>query len=875
MSTSSATLVTLVFVALVVARRWRRRRPPSGPDQQRHDPAAAPVVRDSGGYSAPEVTGRPLEHPSVPAAFEAAALGRLDQIAIRTATETATYGALLAGAQAVAAARTAGTDGVVLVPAVLRPATVSTILGLFACGATSVMLDPALSENRVRAIRDILTDHHYGVSAAEVPVDLPPAVTAAPTGLGARRGPSDVTSIQFTSGSTGAPKAVLHPHGMWLCDAELFAARFGITGGRRIALGLPISFGAGLNVLIGSLLCGAEIVAIEPRDVTAADALERIRSSQARVVICTPAFLVALHDAARGSGLPAVERIVTTGEPPYARHVRLARELAPQAIFTNWVGSSEASAVSAHDIGPDDPLPQGVIPAGVPAPHKTITLAADGAVAITSPHLALGYLDPAAATSRFVTHADGSRTFFGGDIGRYDQSGALILAGRSDSAVKIRGYLVEPAEIESALLQYDDVREAVVTAADDGAGLIAYVAPSSTTRTPAVADLRGRLHTDLPPWMVPTHIVILPALPRTERGKVDRLALPAPVSFGAEPPRGELETALARMWRSILGVDAVGRTDSFYALGGDSLTVTRMLREISSEYGVDLRQSDIAGAPCIADLAEKVTGARLRDVPTAGGPQLGPTTVPLRPLSSQTTGQPLHCFTGAGASSLCFVPLTERFGPATAVYAYEPKGLERRSIPDLSVERAARRHLIDVRRVQPHGPYVLLGHSLGAHIALETARLLTDAGERVELLVMLDPWLPPRVAREARRERPDVSVTLEETVPTDVKSWWNHQKSVPLAGLVVGGQRRRSAAIEEVGIITGMRYRPRPWPGRALLVLSHLNLDDPRMWPRIVTGDLAVRVVDCDHDSIVREPYVGEVVEAITAARTGRPVSGR
>ncbi|MBO0676219.1 alpha/beta fold hydrolase [Mycolicibacterium sp. S2-37] len=869
-------MVLFLVTCAVVTAWWMRRRTRDGAADHRH--GGTPVIVRAPAQLSTDVPGRPLDHLSVPAAFEAAARTRLDQVAIRTATVTATYGALLAGAYAVAATRSDRPNDVVLVPAVLRPATVSAILGLFASSAVSVMVDPALPENRVRAIRQILGEHAYDVAMAEVPVDddLPHATNAPDGGLGARKDLHDLTSIQFTSGSTGAPKAVMHPHGMWLCDAELFSTRFGITGGRRVALGMPISFGAGLNVLIGSLLCGAEVVAIDPRDATAADALERITASEAGVLVCTPAFLVALHDAARGVTLPAVERIVTTGEPPYPRHVQLARELAPQAVFTNWVGSSEASAISAHDIAPDAPLPRGVIPAGTPAPHKTIELDADGAVAITSAHLALGYLDPTVASSRFVSNPDGTRTFLGGDIGRLDEAGDLVLLGRTDSAVKIRGYLVEPAEIESALLCYDDIREVVVTAAGGPvAGLTAYVAPSSTTRTPAVAELRNRLHADLPPWMVPAHIVVLPALPRTERGKVDRMALPEPMSFGAEPPRGELETALARMWSEILGVDVVGRIDSFYSLGGDSLTVTKMLREVSGRYGVDLNQSDLASAHCVADFAEKLAAAREHRPHPTGGEQLGPSTVPLRPIAPEIVGHPLHCFTGAGASSLCFVPLTERLGATTAVYAYEPKGLEQRAIPDLSVERAARRHLVDLRQVQPHGPYVVLGHSLGAHIALETARLLDEAGERVELLVMLDPWLPPRVARDARGELPDATVTLEETVPTDFRSWWDHQKSMPLAGLVVGGQRRRSAAIEEVGLITGMRYRPRPWPGRVLLVRSHLNLDDPRIWPRILTGDLEVRVIDCDHHSIVREPHVGEVVEMINAARAGRPVRGR
>ncbi len=179
------------------------------------------------------------------------------------------------------------------------------------------------------------------------------------------------------------------------------------------------------------------------------------------------------------------------------------------------------------------------------------------------------------------------------------------------------------------------------------------------------------------------------------------------------------------------------------------------------------------------------------------------------------------------------------------------------------MEAAARRHVGNLRLVQPRGPYILVGHSLGSHIALEAARLLEHAGETVELLVMLDPWLSPQAAKQAGAGLPDVRVTIQETMPTDIRSWWEHQKKMPLAGLFVGNHQRKTAAIEEVGIMSGLRFVPQPWRGRALVVLSHLNKDDPRLWPRIITGDLTIRHLECTHMSIVREPHIGAVAAMI------------
>lgn len=857
---AGAILATVIILTVGVATSKKRSRRNATPAPVIEPADAAPsnsLVQD------PPLPDRPLEHPSVPAHFAATARSRPEQVAFRTTTGSVTYRELLDAALALAPALPHPADGeprAAVLPAPMTPETVATLLGLFASGIPVVALDPAMPENRAQQIASILAGHGYRLQAVQIPEALPAGVDRG-ADLGPGAGVDDVTSIQFTSGSTGTPKAVLHPHGLWLADAQLLNDRFGLGDGRRVALCMPISFAAGLNVLIASLLGGAEIIAIDPQQHSARDALDRIIDSRAQAITCTPAFVDALHTAARGATLPAVERIVTTGEAAHARHVRLARELAPNAVFTNWAGSTETLAIASYDIAPGAPLPHGVVPVGIPAPHKQIEIGEDGAVRISSRHLALGYLDPAASAATFVTRTDGMRTYAGGDVGRWDEQGNLVLSGRADATVKIRGYLVEPAEIESTLLGYEDVREAAVIADTTGTPtLTAYVAAHPDARTPAVAELRTRLHRDLPAYMVPTHIMVLGALPRGDRGKIDRLALPPVDRPDFEPPRGEQESMVARLWSEVLHIEKVGRTDGFYALGGDSLSATQMLARVAEVHGAKLNPSDLASAPTVAEFAARLGG-------TAGGPVLPPTTVALRPISADTTGAPIFCFTGAGASALCFMPLTERVGSKTAVYAMEPKGLEKRGIPDLSVRAAARRHIRNLRRVQPTGPYTLIGHSLGSHIALEAARLLENEGETIELLVMLDPWLSPRAAKRARGDLPDVRVTLQDTMPTDTRSWWEHQKKVPLAGLFVGDHKRKTAAIEEVGIMSGLRYVPQPWPGRSLVVLSHRNQDDPRLWPRILTGALTIRHLECTHMSIVREPHIGAVLQLIDEVR--------
>ncbi|MGB3482662.1 MAG: alpha/beta fold hydrolase [Mycobacterium sp.] len=815
---------------------------------------------------------RSIEYRCVPEHFTATALAHPDRTALRIASDAITYGDLLTAMQRRTITPRPGDAAptAALVTAPLDIATVAAILGLFASGTTLVTLDPGTPPNRAAAMTSILEDHGYQVTRFDVTrfdPDADPTEGAAGGPAGSDDdGPDldDVTSIQFTSGSTGTPKAVRHTHGLWLADAQLLNDRFGLADGRKVALCMPISFAGGLNVLIGSLLGGAEIIGIDPREHTGPEAIARINATGAEIITCTPNFIDALHTAARGSTLPGVTRIVATGEAMHARHVRLARELAPHAVITNWAGSTETLAIASHDIHPDAPLPQGIIPVGIPAPHKKIDVRDDGTVTITSRHLGGGYLDPAAATARFTTNPDATTTYAGGDVGRWDPEGNLVLSGRADSTVKIRGYLVEPAEIEVTLLSYDDIREAAVVA-DRGfpATLTAYVAPTTTSRTPAVADLRHRLHRDLPPWMVPTHIVTLAALPRGDRGKIDRSALPRTTRPHYDQPRGPHEKLVSRVWSDVLRIESIGRSDSFYALGGDSMSVAQVLVALRESHGIVVSPSDVAGAPTVAELAARIAGAE----DTSATRTLNSTTVALRAISPATRGTPLLCFTGAGASALSFAPLAQRVGSQTAVYAFEPKGLHQRSFPDLSIRGAARRHLVDVRRIQPEGPYTLIGHSLGGHIALEVARLLEADGAEVELVVMLDAWLSPKVAGQARRDLPDVAVTLDLEVTNNLGTWWARQKQLPLAGILSRHYHRRTLGIEELGMMMGYRHCPSPWTGRALLVQSHLNRDDPRLWPRILGGDLEVRTVDCDHHSIVREPHVGAIADLIRDAR--------
>ena len=856
---------------------------PTPPPEQSAVPTPAhrtPAGADDTGEGA-------LAYQSVTERFREVAEQLSDRIALRSGSDTVTYTELSAAAERWTAQlrRREDPDAAVALVGDLSAETAAVILGSFAAATPLVPLDTSLPHERMQQLVDVLRARGVALDTVVVGGETP---TLSPGAIGGTQvwpagrelpplaGPVEsaaltvdtVTSIQFTSGSSGEPKAVMHAHGTWLSDWILHRDRFGIVEGARVALCMPVSFAAGLNVAIGALLSGAEIIALDPRAHTADDALKRLAAADAEIVMCTPSFLQSLAEAADGNQpLERVRRIVTTGEPLYSNVVRGVRRVAPNAVVTNWAGSSETLGIAHHDIGPDDEVPVGVVPAGIAVPHKTLGVDEDGRLTVTSRYLAAGYLNPRSAATTFVQNSDGSTTFVTNDRARISETGTLTILGRMDAAVKIRGYLVEPAEVEAALLECRGIREALVIAGggSDAPVLIGYAAPTPGTRTPAVADIRAQLHSRLPAWMVPTHIVLVEALPRNERGKVSRQELPAPQRAPIEPPRPGLETDIAAEWAAILRLEAVGRSENFVALGGDSLNVAQLTATLAARYGVKLSPSELASAPTVAQLAERLETCRRRGTTeTAARP--APTTVVLRSPSAHTR-RTLFCFAGAGASALTFAPLAEHVGTDTAVVAFQAQGLENRAFPDWTVGRAAGRHLRELLAVQSEGPYTLVGHSLGAFIATEVANRLTELGHRVDLVAMLDPFLPPRTVRAARQFLPEVTSALLEQAPIPRSVLWRRRLWLPLAGIAGTRPDRRIEALREVGVRVGRLHRPRRYAGPTLLVLSTFNGDDARVWPHLLTGRLHIERINCDHDSVIREPHIRRVCELIAAAR--------
>jgi hypothetical protein len=237
--------------------------------------------------------------------------------------------------------------------------------------------------------------------------------------------------------------------------------------------------------------------------------------------------------------------------------------------------------------------------------------------------VARGYLNrPELTAERFLRdpfHAEQSaRMYRTGDLGRWHIDGTLEFLGRNDFQVKIRGYRIELGEIEAQLRRQNGIREAVVVAREDAPGerrLVAYCT-SEAEQGPSAEALRGQLAKQLPAHMVPAAFVMLPSLPLTANGKLDRRALPAPERDAHavseyESPRGQMEQTLAQIWQELLQVERVGRHDDFFALGGHSLLAVLLVTRMESVTSRELSVRDVFEHSTLQALASRLNGASL------------------------------------------------------------------------------------------------------------------------------------------------------------------------------------------------------------------------------------------------------------------------
>jgi amino acid adenylation domain-containing protein len=642
------------------------------------------------------------------------------------------------------------------------------VIGVLTAGAAYVPIDPAWPRERIRylladtAATAVLTSEALRgelASLGGVPaVAVAGAATTTPVeGLPVARHPDDLAYVIYTSGSTGRPKGAMLNHRGPVNTIRDVNGRFGI-GAQDVLFGVSsLCFDLSVYDVFGALAAGATLVLPTGPQTDPACWLELARTHGVTVWNSVPALMQLLVEEAAAAGvqLPALRTVLLSGDwIPVDLPPRI-REVAPAAKVVSLGGATEASIWSiAFPVDRHDP-DRVSIPYGKPLTNQTWYVLdevgrdaptwAAGELYIGGSGLALGYLnDPDRTSAAFVTHpGTGERLYRTGDLGRYLPSGDIELLGRADFQVKIQGYRVEPGEIEQALLEHPDIRQAAVVGRASGSGrqLAAFVVGAAGQPRPEASGLAGFLAGRLPSYLVPSQISVLDRLPLTGNGKLDRRALERLGPAGAtdrgsgpsraeprEPaaPRTATETQLVEIWESVLSTSPVGIHDDFFDLGGQSFAALRVVAQIAQRLGCQVPLSALLESRTVAGLAGWLAAAEADWSPL----------VRLR----EQAGAPWFLVHPAGGNVLCYRRLAELLD--RGCYALQAPGPASGREPLEKVEELAARYLSAVREVRPHGPYLLGGWSSGAVIAFEMAHQMEERGERVAQLVVIDAPAP-------------------------------------------------------------------------------------------------------------------------------------
>jgi amino acid adenylation domain-containing protein len=519
------------------------------------------------------------------------------------------------------------------------------LLGILKAGGAYVPLDPAfprerlafmlqdsqvpvlltqqdlLSELPAHSARTVCLDTDWETIAQEGAENLEGGAT-----------PFDLAYILYTSGSTGKPKGVEIPHRALTNFLLSMQTEPGLTVHDVLVSVTTLSFDiAGLELYL-PLITGARVVVVS-HEVAADGALllKAIDRHSATVIQATPATWRIMIDSGWTS-TPDL-KMLCGGEA-------LPRDLANQILdrggtLWNMYGPTETTIWSStYEVKRgDEPIHLGHPIANtqfyiLDARLQPTPIGVPGELYIGGDGVARGYLKRLDLTAeRFLDNpfvasaqADGSgveRIYKTGDLARYRADGTIEFLGRADFQVKVRGFRIELGDIEAALLQHVQVRQAVVVAREDRPGdkrLVGYVIPENDPAPPGSA-LRAFLKERLPDYMVPTLFVVLDKLPLTPNGKVDRRALPKPEAAASEPrvhvaPRTPLEETVATIWAQVLKIEQVGAHDNFFELGGHSLLATQVVARLRDKLQVELPLSSIFEAPTVAELAERLDAIR-------------------------------------------------------------------------------------------------------------------------------------------------------------------------------------------------------------------------------------------------------------------------
>lgn len=705
----------------------------------------------------------------------------------------------------------------------------------------------------------------------------------------ARVRPEQLAYVIYTSGSTGKPKGVMIPHSAIghlfhhnrdaFFEAERIAA--GVTR-LRFALTASFAFDTSIESLLW-LAAGHEVHLVDDALRRDGEALARyVQDQRIHCLDLTPSYFEQLLD----SGLlhpdsPYPVNVMLGGEAIGAAQWRALQRFERIRGY-NFYGPTETTidacfAAIEGDGPPSIGRPLWNTRAYVlDARLRPVLPGVVGELYLAGPGLARGYLAHAGlSAARFVANPfePGARLYRTGDLVRWRDDGQLDYVGRTDAQVKLRGFRIELDDIEAVLATLPGVAQARVNLHETSGGhrsLVGYVVGARAEAALDAAALRRAAAERLPDYMVPAAFVVLDAIPLTPNGKLDRRALPAPERAAAgRAPGTPRETLLAGLFAEVLGVEPLGIDDNFFDLGGDSLRAVRLAGRIRATLNTGMPIRALYEAPTVAGLAR-----RLDHAADAGAPP------PLLPLRVTGALAPLFCLPPASNLSWCYAGLVRHLDAHCPVYGLQmPVEPSPDSAPP-TLDAVVEHHLAALRRVQPDGPYRLLGWSIGGLIAHALAARLQALGATVSLLVLIDAYphaaTVPDPSSAPARERAALAHVLAG-FGIDAPAWpAAASREQMLAALVERGALSVNDTRTVAAMLTAFAhsdaladaFAPTPFDGdvvffRAGQPAEGLPALSAHAWAPYVRGALEVHDLPTHHFDMLAEPFRASIAQVL------------
>lgn len=766
------------------------------------------------------------------------------------------------------------------------------ILGILKAGAAYLPLDPAYPKERIEYMIDdadvsivlTMTALEKQISSDDITVIDIESIdyfTNQSSTLPSVDG-QDLAYFIYTSGSTGKPKGVPISHDNLIHSTT---ARFEYFRQQPKAFLLlsSFSFDSSIVGIFWTLCSGGTLVLPKNRIEQDIQALSKvIHKNQISHTLLLPSLYALLLELAPINQLKSLNTVMVAGEACLPNVIRDHYQKVPQAELINEYGPTEGTVwCTAHKILPKDAL--GLVPIGRPIPNvqhyildknlEPVPVGIAGELYIAGNGITRGYWQrPELTDERFLAHpfkGDAGKIYRTGDLVRYRKDGLIDFLGRVDRQVKIRGHRIEPDEIKKVLLTINTIQMAELVIKTEGnlSRLIAYIKYNTQGEK---QDIKSILKDKLPDYMIPSALVKLEEFPTLPNGKIDFSNLPEPqkADFSNEKEfvdaSSEIELQLAKIWEEVLKINPIGIHDNFFEIGGDSMRSIQVIAK-AQNANIALAPHQLFEYQTIAELARFLERKDEKQDEWSS----------LVSLNKTGTKPPLFCIHSGGAHVFFYHPLAQHLGNKQPLYALQPVGLDGKEQFHSTINEMASYYIQEMKKVQPIGPYHLLGTCFSNAVGLEMAHQLKNNGEEIAMLLFVDSgpaYLEGAVARGEKKTASRFAKMVKngdwKGISKKLRNRWIRTQQKVLAPLENEQEKNLRLTIQSLNHLYNY-YDWMPIDERITFIRSsefagRIDKDGHiSQWTKLAQGGLDIHVVSGHHLTLFAEPEVGELANKI------------